>query len=284
MQYQYFSKPRVERDGVYDDFFPSLGTKFSIRPNLQAQLGYSHAISRPPIDAISGVWNINDLAMVITAPNPNLKPETSDNYVGRIAYYFEPVGSFTFLLQQTEITDQRITVRGDAADFGFPDDPEYEGYEYQSLTNNDLLYRYRSMEFGYNQQLTFLPGVLRGTNVNLSYTRNYANQYFPGVSPHKATASIGWSYQRYSFRIGGVWQDDTPYTTVWGRYQRHNIKVDVSGGVKLSGRLSLFFSARNIFNDPTLLFEGDPNRNIPAALYRYGNFGVGWSIGMRGNF
>jgi hypothetical protein len=33
-----------------------------------------------------------------------------------------------------------------------------------------------------------------------------------------------------------------------------------------------------------LLYEGDPTRDIPAALYRYGNFGVNWSIGIRGNF
>ena len=284
LQYQYFSRPRVNRNGEYDDFFPSLGAKYALRPNLHLQAGYSHAISRPPIDALMGVWSINDQALIITAPNPNLKPERSDNYVARLAYYFEPVGSFTFLVQQTEITDQRITVRGSAAQFGFEDDPEYAAYEYQSLTNNDSLYRYRSLELGYNQQLTFLPGVLRGTNVNFSYTRNYANRYFPGVSPHKATGSVGWSYAGFSARVGAVWQDDTPFTTVFGRYQRHNIKVDLSGGYRLSPRLSLFFQGRNIFNDPTLLYEGDPVRGIPAALYRYGNFGVNWSVGVRGNF
>jgi iron complex outermembrane receptor protein len=286
MIYQYFSRPRVSRDGVYDNLFPSLAGKVTLLPNLHAQAGYSFAISRPPIDALAGVWNINDIAMLITAPNPKLKPEKTDNYVARLAYYFEPVGSFTFLVQQTEITNQRVTVRGTAADFGFESlDPEYANYEFQSIRNNDLLYRYRSLELGYNQQLSFLPGVFRSTNVNLSYTRNYANQYFPGVSPHKATASIAWNYRRVSVRLGGVWQDDTPYyTTPFGRYQRHNIKVDLSGGVKLTARTSLFFQGRNIFNDPQLLYEGDPILHIPAALYRYGNYGVSWSLGVRGNF
>jgi hypothetical protein len=81
-----------------------------------------------------------------------------------------------------------------------------------------------------------------------------------------------------------VWQDDTPYTTTFGRFQRHNLKVDLSGSVKLTNRTSLFFSGRNIFNDPTLLYEGDPVLKIPAALYRYGNFGVSWSLGVKGNF
>jgi TonB-dependent receptor len=283
MRYQYFSRPRVGRTGEYDNLFPSVGAKYTLRPNLHAQAGYSRAISRPPIDSLAGIWNINDVAMLITAPNPNLLPEKSDNYVARLAYYFEPVGSLTVLVQQTEITNQRVTVRGRAEDFGF-NDPEYENYEFQSVLNNNLLYRYRSLELGYNQQLSFLPGVLRNTNVNLSYTRNYANQYFPGVMPHKATGSIAWSYRRVSLRVGAVWQDDTPFTTTFGRYQPANIKVDLSGSLRLTARSSVFFQGRNIFNDPTLLYEGDPIRNVPAALYRYGNYGVTWSVGVRGNF
>ena len=284
MNYQFLSRPRITRDGDYDNFFPSASLKYSFLPNLQAQFGYAHAISRPPIDALAGVWNINDFTLLITAPNPKLKPERSDNYVARLAYYFEPVGSFTVLVQQTEITDQRITVRGKAADFGFENDPEYAAYDFQSLDNNDSLYRYRSLELSYNQQLSFLPGLLRTTNLNLSYTRNYANQYFPGVTPHKVAGSLGWSIGRLSFRSGVVWQDDTPFTSVFGRFQRHNLKVDFGGAYRLSDRLSFFFQGRNVFNDPNLLYEGDPLRGQPAVLYRYGNFGVSWVAGVKGNF
>ena len=284
MNYQFLSRPRLTRDGDYDNFFPSASLKYSLLPNLQAQFGYAHAISRPPIDALAGVWNINDFTLLITAPNPKLKPERSNNYVARLAYYFEPVGSFTVLVQQTEISDQRITVRGKAADFGFEDDPEYAAYDFQSLDNNDSLYRYRSLELSYNQQLSFLPGLLRSTNLNLSYTRNYANQYFPGVTPHKVAGSLGWSIGRLSFRSGVVWQDDTPFTSIFGRFQRHNLKVDFGGAYRLSDRLSFFFQGRNVLNDPNLLYEGDPLRGQPAVLYRYGNFGVSWVAGVKGNF
>lgn len=284
MNYQFFSRPRTTRDGDYDNFFPSASLKYSILPNLQGQFGYAHAISRPPIDALAGVWNVNDVALLITAPNPNLKPETSDNYVARLAYYFEPVGSLSLLVQQAEITDQRITVRGKASDFGFENDPEYASYDFQSLTNNGDVYRYRSLELSYNQQLSFLPGLLRTTNVNVSYTRNYANQYFPGVTPHKVAGSLGWSIGLLSFRGGAVWQDDTPFTTLFGRFQRHNVKVDFGGAYRLTQNLSFFFQGRNVFNDPNLLYEGDPIRGQPALLYRYGNYGVSWIFGVKGSF
>jgi TonB-dependent receptor len=284
IDYQYGSRPRVTRTGDYDNLFPSISARYAIRPNLHAQFGYSYAISRPPIDSLAGVWSVNDTLLLVTAPNPNLKPELSDNYVARLAYYFEPAGSFTFLVQQNEIKHIATTRRFSAAEFGYDDDPAYADYTFESLTNSDRLYRYRNFELGYNQTLTFLPGALRGTSVSLSYTRSYANQWRPGVVPNKVTGNLGWSFRRISLRFGALWQDDSPYTTVFGRTLRHNIKLDLSGGFKLTNRLSLFFQGRNILNDPQIVYEGDPTRNIPAVLWRYGNYGTSWVLGMRGNF
>lgn len=287
MQYQFFSKPRVTRDGDYEDLFPSFSAKYSLRPNLQAQFGYNAAIARPPIDSLSGVWSINDdpAVMTITAPNPNLKPEKSDKYGARLAYYFEPVGSFTVYAEQIEIKNQQINRAVSAAEAGISD-PEYQNYTFQTFVNNNTLYRYRSFEVAYNQQLSFLPGVFRSTNVNVSYSRNYANQLFPGVTPKKVSGALGWSYNRLNLRLGVVWQDDTPtYAVNLGRYQRHNVKLDFSGGYKLTSRLSLFFQGRNILNDPNLIFEGDPTKpSVTPMLYRYGNYGVSWVVGIKGNF
>ncbi|MCX6953312.1 MAG: TonB-dependent receptor, partial [Verrucomicrobia bacterium] len=187
---------------------------------------------------------------------------------------------------QIEIKDQQLTlVRGKPTDFGF-DDPEFANYTFTSQINNPQLYRYRSLELAYNQQLSFLPGLLRSTNVNLSYSRNYANQLFPGVTPHKVSGAIGWSYRRLNLRLGTVWQADMPvYAISLGRYQRHNVKFDLSGGFKLTNNTSLFFQGRNILNDPNLIYEGDPTKpSVPAALYRYGNYGVSWVMGIKGNF
>jgi TonB-dependent receptor len=283
IDYQYGSRPRVDRDGVYDNFFPSASVRYLIRPDLHAQFGYSHAISRPPINSLAGVWSVNDVALTVNAPNANLRPEISDNYVGRIAYYFEPVGSFALLLQQNEIKDIAVMSNFTSAEFG-NDDPALADYTFISTDNGKDLYRYRSAELSYNQQLSFLPGLLSGTNINLGYTRSYANLWRAGVIPHKVSAVLGWRYKRVSFRLGSIWQDDHPYTTQFGRYQRHNWKFDLSGGFQITSRLNVFFQGRNIFNQPQLIFEGDPTRNVPASLYRFGNYGTSWVFGLKGNF
>jgi TonB-dependent receptor len=287
IDYQYGSRPRVDRDGVYDNFFPSASVRYAVRPNLHAQFGYSHAISRPPINSLAGVWSVNDVALTVNAPNPDLKPETSNNYVGRVAYYFEPAGSLSLLVQQNEIKNLTVQRSFSFDEFG-ADDPAYQDYTFISSDNGPGIFRFRSAELSYNQQLSFLPGLLRGTSLNLGYTRSYARQpagfFRPGIVPHKVSAVLGWRYSRVSFRLGSIWQDDFPYTTQFGRYLRHNWKFDLSGAFQATKRVSVFFQGRNIFNDPQLIFEGDPNRNVPAALYRFGNYGTSWVFGLKGNF
>jgi iron complex outermembrane recepter protein len=283
IDYQFGSRPRVKRKGEYDDFFPSFSAKYSFNPNLQAQFGYSHAISRSPISVLAGVWTVDDVNLIVNAPNANLLPETSDNYVARLAYYFEPVGSFTFLVQQNEITNVREGHRFTAEEFGV-EDPAYALYEFVSTLNGDQLFRYRSMELGYNQQLSFLPGPFKGTNLNLSYTRSYANLRRPGVVPHKVSASVGWNYWRVNLRVSALWQDDAQWTTTVGRFQRHWTRYDLNAGFRLTNRVSLFAQGRNVLNSPRTQYDPNPGTNLPPVLQAMFNYGVSWVFGIKGNF
>ena len=282
MNYQFFSRPRTTRRGEYDHFFPTISGKYNLRPNLVAQAGYSYTISRPPVTAISGTWSINETTQVITAPNPQLKPELSHNYMGRLAWYFEPVGSLAITLSQNEISNFRQTRRVSASEAGFDYDPVYADYEFNSPFNVEGLRRFRSMEISYSQGLSFLPGPFRGLNVNTSYTRTYANERRPSTSPHRVTGSLGYSYGRFTLRFGAVWTDDTPWTTTVTRWRRHNVTSDFSGGVRLTKRISFFFQGRRIFNDSFRIFEGVDSPRDRAVLQTYENYGSNWVFGLKG--
>ena len=284
IDYQFGSQPRIKVKGKYDDFFPSFSAKYAIRPNLDAQFGYSHAIGRPPISALAGVWTIDDVNLVVNAPNTALQPERSDNYVARLAYYFEPAGQFTFQLQQVEISERRETHRFTFEEFGLTDDPAFVGYEFVSTTNSDALFRYRNFEIGYTQQFTFLPGPLRGTRVDLAYSRSYSNLRAPGQLPHKVSGGISWNYWRVNLRVNGIWHDDAPWTTTVGRFQRHNVKFDLTAGFRLTPRISLFAQGRNILNEPTARYDPNPNTNLPPVLQSMLNYGTNWAFGVKGNF
>ena len=283
-QYQYLTNARVTRSKSYDNLFPMISVKYDILENLQFHASANKAISRPPIDSLTGAWLINDDSFLITSPNPNLLPEYSNNYVARLAYYFEPAGQLTVTVRQNDIENLRETRRGTAEEFGVADDPLYSTYEFQAPFNLPAPVRFRGLEVGYSQSLSFLPDPFRGTTLNLAYTHTYASERRGGLAPHRFTASLGYRYKRFSTRVGIVWHDDTPWDTVYGRYKRHTTKYDLGGEYRLNSRVSLFVQGRNIFNDSQRWFESPYVEGEAGALRILENYGANWNFGVKGTF
>ena len=288
VDYQYQARPRVKRVSTYDDLFPSFSAKYSVRPNLQAQVGYSHTIRRPAIGRLAGIWDVDDSDPAdprVTVPNPKLEPERSDNYTARLAYYFEPVGSLTFLVSQNDIENSRVDAELTAEEFGLAGDPQWGTYIFETSTNAEGNTRFRNMEIGYNQLLAFLPGPLKGLNFNINYTRTYANTRKPGTLPHQFKGGLAISFWRFrNLRLGAIWQDDAQWTTTVDRFQRHNIKFDLSGDIRITQRIYAFFAGRNILNEPRTTFDPSGHPGFPAVQSGYFNYGTNWVFGVKGNF
>jgi iron complex outermembrane receptor protein len=287
--YQYFTNPRIERIREYDNFFPMISTKYNIMRNLEFQAGFNKAISRPPVDSLTGAWIINEDAMLVTSTNPFLLPEYSKNFAARLAYYFQPAGQFAIQINQNTIRNARLTRRGTAEEFGLGDDPEFGSYEFQAPFNVPSPRRHRSMELSYSQTLPFQHEALRGITVNTSYTRSYADARRSGLLPHRFTSSLGYAYKRFRSRLGVVWRDDTPdgsNATDYGRFRRHDTKVDFGGEFRLNKYATLFFQGRNIFNGGQTWMMGPPTaiEGQGAAVRVYENYGANWNFGVKGTF
>jgi outer membrane receptor protein involved in Fe transport len=241
------------------------------------------------MDSLSGAWVINEITSVITSPNPNLLPEYSKNASARLAYYFEPAGQLSMTFSQNNISNLRETRRGTAEEFGVPPDSEYANYEFQAPFNVSNPRRFRSMEIAYNQTLPFKQEALRGISVQTAYTRAYASSRRGGLLPHRFTSSLGYSYKRFRGRLGVVWRDDTDdgsNATDYGRFRRHDTKLDIGGEFRLTRHASLFFQGRNVFNDGQTWLEG-PRDNVQgqgAAIRVYENYGANWNFGIKGTF
>lgn len=288
-EYQYFTNPLVSHRKTYDNFFPMIAVKYNFTRNLQLHAGFNKAISRPPVDSLSGAWLINETTHVVTSPNPNLLPEYSKNMSARLAYYFEPAGQLSLTASQNTIRNLRETRRGTADEFGMADDPEYGSYEFQSPFNVSSPRRFRSLELAYNQSLPFQAEALRGISIQTAYTRSYADARRGGLLPHRITTSLGYSYRRFRGRAGLVWRDDTDdgsAATDYGRFRRHDAKLDLGGEFRLTNWSSLFFQGRNIFNDGQTWMEGPASRvqGQGAAVRVYENYGANWNFGFKGTF
>ncbi|WP_172830185.1 TonB-dependent receptor [Opitutus sp. GAS368] len=286
-----YSRPRVIRHGQYDDYFPSLTAKYTITPNLLADIGWGKAIKRPNLKDISGTRSINDDALTVTTPNPNLLPERSEKLAASLSYFFGSAGinNLQVTASRTKVKNQTITGQNLTSDQYGNTDPALDSYQFISLSNADAPVTWSSMEYSYTQYLSFLPRVFQGTSINLSYTHTYVTYANPatfpvqGVIPNSVKGTLGWRYNRVGLSFSAIWQDNSgPFLNSTNRYQKENTKCDLSGSYKLTNRLNFYLACRNVFQQSHRIMEKSAGN--PDVLFRYENYGTIWSFGLKGTF
>jgi iron complex outermembrane recepter protein len=284
MDYRYASQPRVTRKGDYHNYFPSVTAKYNILPNLMADMGWGKTLKRPAPGLLSSARSIDDVNQIVVAPNPNLRPEYSEKVVGALSYYFGKTGNniVEVVGSHNKITGQILGRTLTDIEFGNTE-PELAGYDFVSTTNADNPITFRSLEFNYKQRLNFLPYVLRGTSINGSYTRSYADRRSFGTVPHSVKGGIDYRFGKFSFNVKGIWVDDTPwFQGTTNRYRKANTKWDVGGAYKLTDVVSIYFSGRNIFEEPHRIYESPTVGE--DVLFRLENYGTNWTVGVKAEF
>ena len=281
LDYQFASKPKVNRKGNYDRLFPSVSAKYRLSENWIFDIGAGQTIRRPEVVKLVGLYTINEDAEIITAANPALLPEYAERVAASASYYFGGTNNVTLTLSDTNIENLFISDEFTAEEFGI-DDPQLDTYTVRSFRNSGDAIRFRSLELAYRQSLSFLPGILQGTSVFANYTRTYADGRRPGLTPHVVSGGVDWRYKRLGFGLKGVWSDDAPWTSTDGRYRPAVLKLDGSIDVRLADGVTAFIQVRNLTNEDHVIVEaiGD---NIPV-VWRRENYGSNTVIGVRGTF
>jgi TonB-dependent receptor len=282
LQYQYLSRPRVHRTGGYDNLFPSAAVKYNLTRQLDLQVGFSRTVRRPSVTSLAGVWQIDDDALTVNAPNVNLQPEYSDNFSVRLARYFEPVGVVAVNFFQNNIEGLHQTGTRIGSEEFAPGEKLYEGYTFITTTQSANDVRVRGMELEYSQSLSFLPRPWSGFSLRASYTRNYAQVTVANMSPHLVAAGLNYSHRRGQLYANMNWASSRPINAANTQYQRHRINVDVGGSLRLSPKVLAFFAVRNVLNEPFIRME-KVGAN-PAAAQFFQKFGVTPTVGVRTTF
>jgi outer membrane receptor protein involved in Fe transport len=282
IEYQFLSQPRVKRTGRYDHLFPSASVKYQIGRNLDVHFGYSATIRRPSYVNLAGVWIVNETALTVTSPNPRLKPETSENYAARLAYYFEPVGQLAATFTERSVKNLFVTDRLTAQEFGYTGDDELVNYEFVTTDNGTGTIKIRSMELEYNQSLSFLGRLFKRLSVRGSYTRLYAEVARANLTPHLASGGINYTLNRFNAYANWNWSDDVNTNVAGTTYRRHRTNLDAGGGWRLSNTYSLSVSARNILDTPYLNLQRFVTG--PTALTRLETVGVAYTLALKGTY
>src|SRR5690606_2947970 len=196
------------RKGKYDDFFLSGGVKYDFSDRLVGQIAFSDSILRPDYGNLGGIVGINDDTMIVTVPNSRLKPEHSTKYFAGLQYYFEPAGVVGASYYKLDIEDMQATgFTVDPEEVGFGPD-EYAGYEFRSARNIPGTSTNEGLILEYSQQLTFLPGALKGLSLRGSYTRVDPDGARVNLPEEVANWGLGYKYGRLDIQVNGNYQSE----------------------------------------------------------------------------
>jgi TonB-dependent receptor len=210
---------------------------------------------------------VNNDTMRVVAANPDLKPQTTDNFDLAMEYYFEPAG---FVSAGVFLKEIKQFIYGDSGtiiepgpDNGF--DGDYVGY---SLTRNynGGSARVRGFELAYNQRLAWLPGIWKGLGLMANYTRlesrgNYTSgggtttgAELAGFMPETFNAGISYTLHAWDVGVKYTHRADNlrdyapnPLNRVY-YYSKKN--VDLNLKYRWRPALSVFVDVINIFDDP----------------------------------
>jgi TonB-dependent receptor len=261
---EFGTSPTIRR-GVTRAFFPSVHFRHAFTPNLIGRASWSTSIGRPALGDLVPSFSVSDVNQIITLDNPSLKPQFAHSYDLSLEYYLQPMGQLSVGLFRKDLTDfvfrQEIGVVAAGPDNGY--DGQYAGYDI--VTNgNGGTGRVDGIEISYLQQLTFLPGALRGFSVLLNYTHLRATGDY-GQASGGPSGLVGFVPDTANVRLGYKYRWLAPYIQ-WSyvgrslgnfnaapQLQSHRLErrvVNAGFSLRLPRNLEFFLDAANLFDEP----------------------------------
>ena len=288
VNYQYYGGRQDWKTGSYGDWFLSGGIKYDFSRHLVAQFAFSQSILRPDYGNIGGAIAVNDTNQTVTVPNPLLKPERSTKYYVSLQYYLEPAGIIAVSAYRLDVNNMQVTgTTIDPADAGYSAS-DYSGYTIISTVNAPGVSSTNGLTVEYDQQLTFLPGALKGFGLRGSVT--LVDPDSVRVNLPKTSANWGIRYARgpVDVQLTGNYQSNsrtsalsnTPTTAANGvLYHAARTLWNVSATYNLSKKYSLQIAGRNIFNAPDKVYS-----DIPSRVQLYSIYGSMWNVAFKATF
>ncbi|MEO7412296.1 MAG: TonB-dependent receptor [Opitutaceae bacterium] len=292
-----YANNRTKIEGSYNSTSPSAHLSYDITQSLKARTSWSTGIGRAPFSNLFPAVTPNDANRTLTINNPGLKPQFNKEWDATLEYYFEPVGQLSVGWFHKDIRDQIVS----GTDGGLVPTGANNGYngdyaDYQILTSsNEGNVTVNGWEFSYQQQFTFLPGMLRTLSFSANYTYLMTHSVLQdvyrkqsqttGFIPETGNLNLSWRYRAFGARVrtnfhgkyitsyGG---DNAPQRSIF-RFAR--TVTDLGFSYRLRANTELSCDITNVTNEPQEFYRGVPSRLQNLSLH-----GVGVTLGVNGRF
>jgi TonB-dependent receptor len=295
-QRDYASNLRELR-GDYTKSFPSAHLSQDLTSNLKARLSWSTSFARAPLNNLVPNETINEPNQTLTVNNPGLLPQMAENWDASLDYYFSSVGSLSVGWFHKTITDYIVSgvvgkTIGTGLDNGYGG--QYSGFTTLSSANAGTAI-VQGWEISYQQQFTFLPGLLKGLSGQVNYTAldthgdfggrsSLSNGQVAGFVPRTGNASLAWRHRGFGARVlvnyTGDYLQTYSATAAWRNLYRFKRTITNLGlSYQVRPQISLTCDVSNIFNEPQALYLGSKDRMQSTIIN-----GITITVGLSGRF
>ncbi|MBC7368310.1 MAG: TonB-dependent receptor [Undibacterium sp.] len=311
------------RSKSYDGAYPSFDTSYNVTHNIVARAAYARSIGRPDLGNIIPSTTLPDTSLIsntyaITTVNAALKPTQTNAFDVSLEYYFAKTGVFSVGAFRKDFSDfvggsvPQAATLALLQSLGIPDAANLLASA--AATNPSALVtvatrsnvgtaRVTGLEFNYSQVLDvdFLPSWTKqftvyanGQQMHLegSTLADFSN-FIPasgswGVkySKNKFSAQVNWNYRgrqrqaQQSITYNGLAHTDNGFY----QYYKPRIYTDINFNYRVSNLIGLFVNARNLTNVAQDQQRYGPGSPSWSRTYQREEFGVQYTIGVKGTF
>lgn len=278
----------------YTEVFPNATLRYAFSDNLIGRAALTRGIARPQYrDSVPRISESGDRApgsvIDLTSGNPDIKPTLSNNFDASLEYYYQPLGVLSVGVFYKDLEDYvfELTTRGTyvglAADITRPENAP-DGY-------------IRGIEFNYQQQFSFLPGLMSGFGVAANYTWTDAEMTLPFAGPGRGTTaalpnqsdttvnlSVFYETQRFNARL--AWTDRSDFLQEFNYadprldiYWEGRSQLDFTADFDVTDNVNVYLEAKNLTDSEGVRYAGDRSR--PTEREQFGRL---YFVGARLSF
>ncbi len=303
-----------KRSKTYDGYYPSLDASFNVTQSIIARFAYAKSIGRPDLSNIIPATTLPDLNGTapynITTINASLKPTQTNAYDVSLEYYFAKTGVFSVGAFQKDFSDFTGSAAAQPAtldllnSLGIPDAQSYVSAGATVTTRFNVgSARVTGVEFNYSQVLDaeFLPKWTRnfvvyanGQQMHLegSTLADFSN-FIPAsgswglkYNAGRFSAQVNWNYRgRQRLLAQSITYQGAAHTDRgFYEYFKPRIYTDINFNYRFTNKVGLFVNARNLTNVAQDAQRYGPTSTSWSRTYRREEFGVQYTLGLKGTF
>jgi iron complex outermembrane receptor protein len=264
----------------YTDVLPSLNAIWHLSPDRLLRFGASVGISRPPLDALTTGFYLNNTATPATGSggNPKLRPYKADQLDLSYEWYFHEESLFAVAPFFKHLTNT-IGAAQALESIG--------GTQYIVTTENNAPGgNIEGVELTFQTRLFFLPGLLRhlGIYSNYAYLHSNIHELTPQPDPFtmvglaRSTSELDFYYDQGGFESRVAWKHHSAFTVAptWVGTSLKTLApediLDASVSYAWSQHWSLRLQAHNLTNERARFSTDNNPQNLAndAGYQLYG--------------